>query len=126
MTEGNGWKHPGGRPKGRKNNSTLLLEREARETELRMKGMLPESIKFEGDALAFFQAIYQDASLAHPIRVEAATKAIAYERVKLTANYSKVEHGGTIEVQDARQTLERLIDSRATKEPKGRSLKRIN
>jgi hypothetical protein len=77
----------GGRQKGSKNKSTILLQQRGREALARG----PTS--YDGDAHALLIAVYKDESQPIELRVEAAKAAIRFEKPALAALNAK----GTIE-----------------------------
>jgi hypothetical protein len=77
----------GGRQKGTKNKSTILLQQRGREALAR--GPKP----YDGDAHALLIAVYKDESQPIELRVEAAKAAIRFEKPALAA----LDARGTIE-----------------------------
>lgn len=74
-----------GRPAGRKNSSTIELERLSQDALRRGKPKDGELTSLE-----FFRAIYRDEHLPYATRAHAASKAMPYEHSQLRA----VEHSG--------------------------------
>jgi hypothetical protein len=74
----------GGRQRGTPNRRTLALAQAQAETTVKIAAALG-SDAFNGDALAFLQAIYKDRTQAVELRLNAARHAVAYERPRLAA-----------------------------------------
>jgi hypothetical protein len=74
----------GGRQKGALNKRTLAREAALREKMDLVRAALPTEA-FQGDAHAFLVAVYCDPSIELSIRLDAAGKAIAYEKPRLAA-----------------------------------------
>jgi hypothetical protein len=74
----------GGRQKGSKNKRTLLQEERTRTLIDNAKEIIGGDL-FEGDAHAFLMLTYQDKSLPHNLRLDAAKVAIRFEKPALTA-----------------------------------------
>ena len=80
---------PRGRPKGTPNKRTGAIKQAVAKAAERLEAEIPEA--FVGDAHAFLVSIYKDP--AHPIelRMEAAGKAIRFEKPALAASQVKIQ-----------------------------------
>ena len=74
-----------GRPPGRKNNKTLVLEDAAR------KAAATIDEGFEGDAHAFLQAVYRNPDVPLEVRIMAAGRALRVEKPALSASRSQMD-----------------------------------
>lgn len=74
----------GGRQRGVKNRRTLALAQAQAETAEKIAAALGPA-GFDGDALAFLQALYRDTTQAVETRLHAARVAVAYEKPRLSA-----------------------------------------
>ena len=79
----------GGRQKGTRNKRTLQHEAQMKAAAAQLSAAIPDA--FEGDAHAFLMAIYKNPSVPLRERIDAAGKAIGYEKPKL----SSVDSSGT-------------------------------
>jgi hypothetical protein len=77
---------PRGRPTGAKNKRTLEVEARVAETAERLSEIIPGA--FDGDAHAFLMAVYKNPREPVNIRLDAAGKAIAYEKPRLIASHN--------------------------------------
>lgn len=75
--------NPPGRPRGAKNRRTREVEAAAFEAAERIGLAVPDA--FTGDAHAFLMAIYKDPRQPVELRLEAAGKAIRYEKPALAS-----------------------------------------
>lgn len=78
----------GGRAKGTPNKRTLAREEAAEAAREQIAGMLGGDA-FEGDAHALLTFVYKNPLFGWPTRIEAAGKALPYEKPRL----GQVEHG---------------------------------
>lgn len=79
---------PRGRPRGTPNRRTVEQKAAvARVAEL-VESQIPEA--FTGDAHAFLMTVYKDPTLDMPVRIDAAGKAIRFEKPMLSAVEAKV------------------------------------
>jgi len=74
-----------GRPPGRKNNKTLVLEEAARKAAADIDGA------FDGDAHAFLQAVYRNPDVPLEVRIMAAGRALRVEKPTLSAAHNQVD-----------------------------------
>ena len=74
---------PRGRPPGSKNKRTAALKQAVAAAADRLEAEIPEA--FVGDAHAFLVSIYKDPKHPIELRVDAAAKAIRYEKPALAA-----------------------------------------
>lgn len=81
----------GGKIKGTKNRRTKEAEAAAAEAAAKIEGALGEAA-FEGDAHALLMAVYKDAKQPLAARIEAAGKAIKFEKPALASIESKNEN----------------------------------
>lgn len=81
--------NPPGRPKGRRNKRTVEVEAAAKAAAEAIGLAVPGA--FEGDAHAFLMSVYKDPSQPMPLRLEAAGKAIRYEKPALATVEQKGE-----------------------------------
>ena len=89
--------NPPGRPKGRKNKRTRETEAAARAAAEAIGLAVPGA--FEGDAHAYLMAVYKDPSQPVELRLEAAGKAIRYEKPALAS----IENTGAIRYEVSRE-----------------------
>lgn len=75
---------PRGRPHGAKNKRTREVEAKVAETAERLSAVIPGA--FDGDAHALLMAVYKDPSHPIQVRLDAAGKAISFEKPRLTQN----------------------------------------
>lgn len=81
MTKPNG--NPPGRPKGAKNVRTKAVEAAVQVAAAVLAEVIPDA--FEGDAHAFLMAVYKDPRNPIDLRLDAAGKAIRFEKPALAA-----------------------------------------
>ena len=93
-----------GRPPGRKNNKTLVLEEAARKAAADIDGA------FDGDAHAFLQAVYRNPEVPLEVRIMAAGRALRVEKPSLSASRNQVEVNMNIgeRLQAARERMRAL------------------
>ena len=90
-----GGRRPGaGRPKGGKNKTTLVREAATQRAAEMLASVIPNA--FDGDAHMLLMAVYRDPSQEWALRVQAASKAIQYEKPALSSVEAKV----TATIQD--------------------------
>jgi hypothetical protein len=82
----------GGRQRGVKNRRTLALAQAQAETVEKIALALGPA-GFDGDALAFLQALYRDTTQAVETRLHAARVAVAYEKPKVDPVFEGVLSG---------------------------------
>lgn len=75
--------NPPGRPPGAKNKRTAALEAKALAAAAAVEAVFPDA--FQGDAHAFLMSIYKNPAQPINLRLEAAGKAIRYEKPALAA-----------------------------------------
>lgn len=97
--------NPRGRPPGAKNKRTAEIEAKALATARAIEAALPGS--FEGDAHALLMMVYKDVTQPIELRLEAAGKAIRYEKPAL-ASVDHTSLGKSIkpEISDKPMTAE--------------------
>jgi hypothetical protein len=93
-----------GRPPGRKNNKTLVLEEAARKAAADIDGA------FDGDAHAFLQAVYRNPAVPLEVRIMAAGRALRVEKPTLSASRNQVDVNMNIgdQLQAARERVKAL------------------
>ena len=72
-----------GRPRGSRNKRTIALEQASVGVSKRLKIEIPEA--FSGDALDLLRSIYIDPAMPVELRLDAASRALPYERPRLQA-----------------------------------------
>lgn len=84
-------KSKGGRPSGAKSKHTMAREREMRKAAKKIERVLGEGA-FDGDAHALLMTVYKNPLIALEVRIDAAGKAIRYEKPALQA----IQHTGNV------------------------------
>lgn len=74
-----------GRPPGRKNNATLAIEAATRKAVAAIDGA------FDGDALAFLQAVYKNPEIPLEVRISAAGKSLRFEKPALSSSNERMD-----------------------------------
>src|SRR4051812_13031806 len=74
---------PPGRPKGSKSKRTVERAEQVQRVAIAVESLLDEP--FEGDAHAYLMSVYKDKTQAIEKRLDAAGKAIGFEKPKLAA-----------------------------------------
>lgn len=74
--------NPRGRPRGAKSRRTIEIELKAQATAKAIEGALPNA--FDGDAHGLLMMVYKDPGQPIELRIEAAGKAIRYEKPALS------------------------------------------
>jgi hypothetical protein len=77
-----------GRPQGAKNKRTREVEAAMKAVAQEFAESVPEA--FAGDGVAFLQTVYKDPKLPLGIRMDAAAKAVRFERPMLASNNVRV------------------------------------
>ena len=93
-----------GRPGGSRNKRTVQVEERAREAAAALAHAIPGA--FEGDAHALLMAIYKDPAQPMALRLEAAGKAIRYEKPALAAVEMEMSGGVRHVILDRPMTIE--------------------
>lgn len=89
--------NPPGRPRGAKNRRTREVEAAAVAAAAKIGLAVPGA--FEGDAHAFLMSVYKDPSQPVELRLEAAGKAIRYEKPALASVENKGEIRWTVSAE---------------------------
>ena len=102
--------NPPGRPPGARNKRTKATAEAAEAAARAIEAVLPDA--FNGDAHAFLMAVYKDPRQPIELRLEAAGKAISYEKPKLAAiDVTSLGEAVVYDVSDEPLTDEQWLES---------------
>lgn len=100
-------KKTGGRQKGTPNKRTAELDKAREIIIAKYRDTIGRENCFDGDAHAFLICVYQDETLPLELRVNAASKAIYYEKPRLNAIDASISGKITLEALIRDSMLER-------------------
>jgi hypothetical protein len=84
----------GGRKLGSKNKRTIATEKAMEQAAAKLAEAMPDL--FEGDAHAYLMAIYKDPSKPDQVRIDAAGKALPYEKPRLQSTTMTGKDGSPV------------------------------